>query len=93
MTNWKTGLDPELFYLGYGTKDQVQILEDIQAIDPKGGHTILEKGRSFHAGMKGGFLFCRLGGNKYNEAAIAPADFSKVQIIRQSAISKRKTPP
>lgn len=82
MTDWKDGVDRSLFRVAYGPNDKIVLLENVSAISPKGGYMILEKGQSYLAGMKGGFLFCRLGGNKYNEAAILPADFSKVQIIR-----------
>ncbi|MHC2087228.1 hypothetical protein [Methylobacterium sp. CM6244] len=86
MENWKDGVDPAVFRLNNGADDKVLMLEDISAMHPTGGRVLLEKGSQYRAGMRGGFLYCHLGGNKYNEAAILPTDLAKVQIARNPTV-------
>ena len=86
MENWKEGVDPAVFHLNNGIEDKVLMLEDISAILTTGSRVLLEKGSQYRAGMRGGFLYCHLGGNNYNEAAILPTDLAKVQIARNPTI-------
>lgn len=86
MENWKDGVDPAVFRLNNGKDDMVLLIEDISAMLPNGGSTLLKKGSQYRAGMSGGFLYCHLGGNKYNEAAILPTDLVKVQISRNLTV-------
>lgn len=86
MENWKDGVDPAVFRLNHGKDDMVLMLEDISAMLPNGGSTLLKKGSQYRAGVKGGFLLCHLGGSKDNEAAIMPTDFTKVKIVRNPTL-------
>lgn len=86
MGNWRDSVDPAVFRLNNGIKDKVLMLEDVSAMLTTGDRVLLKKGSQYRAGVRGGFLFCHLGGNKYNEAAIIPPDFAKVQIIRDPII-------
>lgn len=86
MAHWKDDVNPDLFTASYRPGDRIVVLEEIIASDGKNGQLILEKGRQFEVSMRGGFLFCKLGGNKYNEAAILPADLRKVQIVSQMSV-------
>ncbi|MHC2090082.1 hypothetical protein [Methylobacterium sp. CM6244] len=86
MAHWKDDVDPALFEASYRPGDRIVVLEEIVASDGRNGRLILEKGRQFEVGMRGGFLFCKLGGSRYNEAVILPEDFRKVQIVSQMSV-------
>jgi hypothetical protein len=87
MEDWKDGIDPELFNADFRPQDEVVIVSDIEAINPRGGKLTLRKGSFFKARMMGGFLFCRpKGGGKHDEIAVPPADFRNVQFLQLKVV-------
>ncbi|KQP53306.1 hypothetical protein ASF34_02860 [Methylobacterium sp. Leaf106] len=87
MDNWKDGVDPELFNADFRPQDDVVIVSDIEAINPRGGKLTLKKGSFFKVRMMGGFLFCRpKGGGKYDEIAVPPAEFRHVQFLQLKVV-------
>lgn len=87
MEGWKDGVDPELFNADFRSQDNVVLINDIEAINPRGGKLILTKGSFFKVRMLGGILFCRpKGGGKYDETAVLPADFQNVQFLQLKVV-------
>ncbi|KQP03306.1 hypothetical protein [Methylobacterium sp. Leaf93] len=88
MEDWKDGVDPELFNTDLRPQDDVVIVGDIEAINPRGGKLTLKKGSFFKVRMLGGILFCRpKGGGKHDEIAVMPADFRNVQFLQLKVVS------